>query len=134
MGAVKNLLWIDCIAAALAGSAVLLLVPWLGPLYGLPPGLLQFIGIANLLYGGYSLSLALRRRRPQALITVLVVANGVWALACVGMAAHFSATATWLGLGHLVGEAIFVGGLAACEWVWRRQLLWAMDSPDGAAS
>ena len=122
MGAVKNLLWIDCMAAALAGSAVLLLVPWLAPLHGLPPGLLQFIGATNLLYGGYSFSLALRRRRPQALIAVLVVANGAWALACVGMAVRFADSATGFGMAHLVGEALFVGGLAACEWVWRAQL------------
>lgn len=121
--AVKNeLLWVDCIAAAVGGLAVLLLLPWLVPIYGLPPGWLQGVGIANLLYGSYSFSLALRRRRPQAFITLLVVANAAWALVCVGMALHFADSATWLGLGHLVVEAVVVGGLAACEWRWRAQL------------
>lgn len=132
MGIAKNLLWIDCTAAALAGGAVLLLAPWLGTLHGLPPGLLTLIGVANLLYGGYSFSLAIRGRRPQALIAVLVVANAAWSLACVGMAVHFSGTATWFGLAHLVGEALFVGGLAASEWGWRQQLLWASGSPGKA--
>lgn len=124
MGAAKtHLLWIDCIAAALGGGAVLLLLPWLGALYGLPPGVLAAIGVANLLYGAYSCSLAVRRHRRRALVTLLVAANGAWALACVGMALHFAGSATWLGLGHLVLEAVFVGGLAVCEWRARGRLV-----------
>jgi hypothetical protein len=118
----RNLLWIDCGAAVLAGTAVLCLLPWLSRLYGLPPGLLQATGIANLLYGGYSLSLALRRRRPGVWIAVLVAANALWALACLAMAVQFAGSATGFGLAHLVGEALFVGGLAACEWRWRGRL------------
>lgn len=121
----KHLLWIDCIAAALAGSAVLLLMPWLPRWYGLPPGLLQAVGVANLLYGSFSFALAVQHRRPRALIQVLVVANAGWAMVCVAMAAHFLGTATLFGLAHLVGEALFVGGLAACEWRWRSLLLGA---------
>ena len=116
------LLWIDGAAAALAGAAVLLLAPWLAGLHGLPPGLLQGIGVVNLLYGSYSLSLALRQRRPRALIVLLVAANGLWALACLAMAVRFAGSATAFGLVHLVGEALFVGGLAACEWHWRARL------------
>jgi hypothetical protein len=39
------------------------------------------------------------------------------------MAAHFFETATVFGIGQLVGEAIFVGGLACLEWKWRDRLL-----------
>jgi hypothetical protein len=35
----------------------------------------------------------------------------------------FADTATFLGLGHLIAEAIFVGSLAAQEWKWRAQLV-----------
>lgn len=38
----------------------------------------------------------------------------------------FAGSASPFGLGHLVGEAIFVGGLAGLvEWRWREQLLTA---------
>ena len=33
-------------------------------------------------------------------------------------------TASWLGLAHLILEALFVGGLALLEWRWR-EVLWA---------
>ena len=54
-----------------------------------------------------------------------MVANLTWAVVCLGLAAAFSASATGFGLGHLVAEAVFVGGLGALEWNQRDQLLTA---------
>jgi uncharacterized membrane protein YjjB (DUF3815 family) len=123
MRIIRSLLWIDCIAGALAGVLVLLFSEWLSRLYSLPPEILYFTGLVNLLYATYSFSLAKRRARPKALIILLAAANGAWALACLGLAIHFFETATFIGIGLLVGEAIFVGGLASLEWKWRDQLL-----------
>ncbi len=121
----KNLLWVDCIAAALAGVTVLLLSGWLSSLHALPRGLLLFIGAVNLLYASYSFSLAARSRRPRSWINLLVFANLAWTVVCLGLAVVFAGSATPFGIGHLVGEAIFVGGLASLEWRWREQLLTA---------
>lgn len=119
----KNLLWIDCIAGALAGVLVLTFSGWLSSLHALPRELLLVNGAVNLLYASYSFSLAVRATRPRSLIEVLVFANLAWALVCLCLAAIFAGPATAFGLGHLVGEAIFVGGLAGLEWRWRDQLL-----------
>lgn len=121
----RKLLWIDCIAGALAGVTVLMLSGWLSGLHALPRGLLLVNGAANLLYASYSFSLARRRRRPRALINLLVFANLAWAVACLVLAGRFAGSATVFGMGHLVGEAIFVGGLACLEWRWRTALLTA---------
>jgi hypothetical protein len=112
MRIIRSLLWIDCIAGALVGLLVLLFGEWLSRLYLLPPAILYFMALANLLYATYSFSLAKRRTRPRALIILLVGANGAWTFVCLGLATHFFETATFLGIGLLVGEAIFVGGLA----------------------
>lgn len=119
----KNLLWIDCIAGALAGAAVLILSGWLSGVHALPRELLLINGAANLLYASYSFSLARRRRRPRALIHLLVIANFAWALVCLGLAGAFAGSVSVFGMAHLVGEAVFVGGLAALEWRWREQLV-----------
>lgn len=119
----KNLLWIDCIAGALAGAAVLILSGWLSGVHALPRELLLINGAANLLYASYSFSLARRRMRPRALIHLLVIANFAWALACLALAGAFAGSASVFGMAHLVGEAVFVGGLAALEWRWREQLV-----------
>jgi hypothetical protein len=79
MLAMKNLPWVDCSTAALAGVAVLLLGEWLSGLHALPRGLLLFTGVANLLYASYSFTLsftlATRSRRRRGLVTLLVAAN-----------------------------------------------------------
>lgn len=119
----KNLLWVDCSAAALAGVAVLTLSGWLSSLYALPRGLLLLMGAVNVLYASYSFTLAARSRRPRSWINLLVFANLAWALVCLGLAWVFAGSATLFGIGHLAGEAAFVGGLGSLEWRWRQQLL-----------
>ncbi len=119
----SNLLWIDSLGGLTVGIAMLLLLGWLTPLYKLPRGLILLIGAMNVLYGLYSLSLAVRGRRPKAFILLLIAANAVWALACVRWAAIYVREASILGFAHLSVEALFVGGLAVLEWKWREQLL-----------
>ncbi|MBB4636751.1 hypothetical protein [Longimicrobium terrae] len=118
----RNLLWIDCIAGALAGATMLVLGGWLSELYGVPCGLLLFMGAANLLYAAYSFSLAARTRRSTNLILLLVLANLAWAAVCAGLAVVFRDSATPLGIAALAVEAVFVGALACLEWRWRNQL------------
>ncbi len=119
----KHLLWIDCTAGALAGVAMLLLMDWLAALYGMPADLLVFMGVANVLYASYSLSLAIRRTRTPLMLNTLIVANGVWALVCIGLAVRWAGTASLFGMAHLLTEALFVGRLARLEWKWRGLLL-----------
>lgn len=121
----RKLLWVDCTAAALAGAAVVAFSGWLSRLYALPRDLLLLIGAVNLLYGCYSFSLAVRARRPKHLLNVLVFANLAWAAVCLGLAVVFWRPATPFGLTQLIGEAVFVGGLAGLEWSQRDQLLTA---------
>ncbi len=118
----RKLLWVDGLAGAFVGVVVLSISRWLSGWYRLPHDLVFFMGVMNLVYAGYSLSLASRKRRPMALIVLLVFANLGWAVACVRWGLIFAPSASWLGLVQLWGEALFVGGLAALEWRWREQL------------
>ena len=108
-----RLLWLDATAAAAAGLAVWVLGGWLSPLYQLPHALLTFIAAVNLLYAGYSFSLARRRQRSLPWVHALIAGNLAWAAACAGMAWRFAGEASAFGMFHLIGEAIFVGGLLA---------------------
>lgn len=119
----KNLLWIDCTGAAVAGVVVITFSGWLSRLEGLPEELLIFTGAVNLLYASYSFFLAVRAERPMRLIKLLVFANLAWAPVCLMLVAVYSATATPFAYLHLVGEAIYVGTLAVFEWRYREVLL-----------
>ena len=107
---------------------VLLSAP-LSTLEGLPRELLLFTGAANLMYGSYSFSLARRHHRPERLIKVLVIANLAWVPVCFALAIAYASTATPFGFLHLIGEGVFVGGLAVLEWQNRSLLLTAPGAP-----
>lgn len=122
MALLRNLLWVDCLAAAVVGAAGLSFSGWLSRLLTLPQGLVVGFAVANLLYASLSGSLAVRPRRPPALIRLLVVANAAWALWCFVALAWFAGQASWLGLAYLGAEGVFVGVLAALEWSQRARL------------
>ena len=122
MRLLRRLLWVDCGAALLAGTAVLALSGCLSGLYALPRELLLGMGAVNLAYGTFSGSLARRARRPRALIVLLVVANAAWAVFCGLAAVSFAETASAFGMAHLIGEGTFVAGLAGLEWRERERL------------
>ncbi|MEM1043360.1 MAG: hypothetical protein AAGI91_12110 [Bacteroidota bacterium] len=124
----RRLLWVDCIAGGVAGVTVLALSGWLSRIEGLPHKVLLFTGVVNLLYASCSFSLARRAERPRSGIKLLVAANLAWVPVCLGLAWTFREQATWLGLAHLTGEAVFVGGLALLEWKHREALLNAPDA------
>jgi hypothetical protein len=119
----RNLLWVDCCAALLAGVVVLTLSEWLSQLYAVPRALLVSVAIVNMAYGTFSFSLARRPRRPRSLIVLLVVANATWAALCALAAMILAGTASAFGLAHFTGEGLFVGGLASLEWSQRERLL-----------
>ena len=95
------MMWVDCIAGALAGVLVLMFSGWLSPLHALPREILLLNGATNLLYASYSVSLAVRATQPRSLIKVLVFANLSWALVCLCLAAFLAGSATVFGIGHL---------------------------------
>lgn len=118
----KNILWIDCTAAAFAGLIVLLAAQWLSQLYHLPMGIVVFVGCVNLLYASYSFTLANYKKRSLFLINILVIANSIWVLVCLVILWRFWQQMTIFAVIHIAGEAIFVGALARLEYQWRHQL------------
>lgn len=119
----RNLLWVDSLAGLVVGVLMLSLSNWLAGWYQLPRDLLILMGIANMAYGMFSFSLAVRTQRPKSLILLLIIANSVWAVLCIYWGICFSQSASIFGLVQLFGEAAFVGGLAYLEWHWLSALM-----------
>lgn len=117
-----RLLWIDWTSAAIVGVATLSLCDWLSKYGGLPRHVLLGVGLANLAYAGFALSLCIRPTRSVRLIGVLVAANLAWSLICVGVLFGHRTAVTPLALLHLGGEAVYVAGLALLEWRHRGRL------------
>lgn len=113
------LLSIDSLAGLIAGGLVLAALPIVTVWHNWSYDFARFIGLANVAYGCYSGVLALyaRRRMRIARLTaiLLIVANSAWAVHCLAQVWLLRESASYLGLAHLLLEAIFVGGLAYIE-------------------
>jgi hypothetical protein len=127
MRVIRNILWIDCFAAALGGMAVLAFSDWLSRLHELPNPVLIAIGLVSLFYAAYAFALARQSRRCVPLVVVLACANASWALVCLGLVAHFLGRISLWGMTHLIGEALFVASLAYLEWTHRHALAHRCD-------
>lgn len=112
----KRLLWIDGIAALLAGTILLIFGFRLSVFFQLPDNLVKAQGIISLVYSSYSLSLARRESNSKRLIYLLAVANAVYALFGICLLLYFFKTASIYGILYLIAEILFVGLLAVLEW------------------
>lgn len=111
------LITVDWIAGAIVGLLVLSVTGWLAALYALPETLLRVMGGANLLYACVSFTLAMRRDGDHVpLLGAVAAANMAWAAVCVVLAVLWFGEASVIGVGQLVAEAVFVGGLGVLEW------------------
>jgi hypothetical protein len=127
--ALRRLLWLDALAGLGVGAAMLALTlaGVLAPLLGLTTRLLLVTAAANLAYGSYACSLAVRARAPRrAAVAALIAANLTWTGVCVVLAASVAGPGRWLGAGYLLGEGVVVGALALVE---RRALARARLTP-----
>jgi len=111
----RPLLWFDCAAAAIAGTAMLALAWLLAPLFGLPRVVVVFVGLVNLAYGAFSFSLARQPSPARGRVRALVTANLLWVGVCVVMALYFAGPGSWLGASYMLAEGFFVGALATVE-------------------
>jgi hypothetical protein len=110
---IRNLLWLDCTAAGVAGLLVLAISPWLAPLYELTQSRVVALALVNLLYASFSFTLARNPGLRSAWVYALAAANVAWACLLVFLSTQIPMS-RW-GLAHFLGEALFVGGLGLLE-------------------
>jgi hypothetical protein len=106
----------------LVGAAVLLVSGALSEWCMLPRALLRLVGLVNLVYGAYALSLAWSAARPLWRIQLLAAANMAWFVVCSLVVTRFAGEASALGLAYVGGEGLYVGALGVVEWRWRAHL------------
>ena len=114
-----KLLSIDSLGGLAVGIATVFLVPYISSWYGWSPGFTLYMGLVNIAYGCFSGVQALRLKRKkqisQSMIIILVIANSVWAGQCFTQAWWQFESSSFLGLGHLILEGLYVGVLAFLE-------------------
>ncbi|ODA31267.1 hypothetical protein [Planctopirus hydrillae] len=117
MTSARLLILLDWTAGAGAGVLMILLRFWLAELYQLPAELMLTFGMVNLAYASFSFILWLLSRKDYVPgLQMIAAANILWAIVCLAMFFVWWGTASFLGAGHFVGEALIVGGMGLLEW------------------
>jgi len=117
-----NIILLDGIAGTISGVVVLLLGSLILKTHHWSETFIVVHVLTSLTYGAYALLLSYRKFRPVKMISILAMANCIWALACGTLAVLWYTKLTFFGLGHLVLEFLFVGALGIYEWRYRSDL------------
>ena len=115
----RRLVWGDSFGGLVAGTIGWVVSGWLSSFYGLPVTLMRVIATVNLLYGMYSLVLALSPVRSRKRVLFLIGSNFFWVGVCSVLAVVYWPTANVFGVGHLIVEGAIVGAIACVEWRYR---------------
>ncbi len=109
----------DSLSALAAGAATWALAPLLQTLHHWTNDFAHFMAFANIGFGLFSgiLFLFFRKRSqgPFWQLGVLVAGNTLWAIQCFFQAWHLRSEASFVGIGHLILEGVYVGLLAYVE-------------------
>ena len=117
-----RILWLDCFGGLIVGAAVLAISVQLSELENLPLRLVLGMGIVNVLYGSYSLFVALQKPRAMRLVETLAIANVAWLIVCVAFVLIWAKQISSFGIFHLLGEGMYVAVLGFIEWRWKDKL------------
>ena len=112
---IRKLLWIDGIAALVAGLAVLCLRGSLSELFQLPERILLVQAIITLVYTCYSTTLAQNKIYTKRLTRILVIANFTYVVFCLGLFMSTFGETNVLGKVYFILEALFISTLATLE-------------------
>ena len=119
MKSIRTILAIDSIGALITGILILGLSSFIAPLYAWSHEHVLFVAAGHLSYGTYSGILALGYFRkswlPSIPVTVLIIANAVWAGQCFTNLWLLRHESSWLGLSHLAMEGVYLFVLAYLE-------------------
>lgn len=126
-----RILWIDCLGGLIVGCAVIACHQVLSDWENLPIRIVIGMGVANVLYGSYSLYVTTRRSRSIGLIQLLAIANMSWLFVCIGIAASHWPEISAFGLLHVIGEGAYVAGLGYTEWRLQKTLADAQTDISG---
>ena len=119
----QKILWVDCLGGLLVGVIVLCACQPISRLDNLPLGIIVGVGIANLVYGSFSLWLTTRHSRPRSLIKLLAIANMLWLVVCIVIVVTNWQQISIFGILHKLGEGLFVASLGYLEWDWQDALV-----------
>ena len=113
----RVLLGLDGAFCLVGGVALVAAAGVLGPVMGLPVGLLRGAGLVLLPWGAFVAWCASRAVPPRPAVLAVVVLNLIWAVDSVVLLAMGWVAPNGLGVGFVLGQAAMGGGIAVLQWL-----------------
>jgi hypothetical protein len=111
----------DAVASGATGLLTLVAGPALAPVFGLPAGLLQGVGLVCITWAAFIGWLARRETLPVWLIWTVLALNLVWVADSFLLLVSGWVVPTALGVGFAAAQALAVAGLTALQWMGLRR-------------
>lgn len=117
----RRLLLLDAAASGATGLLMLLITGWLAQWLALPAELLRGAGLVLVPYVAFVTYLGLSERAPRAAIWAVVVANGLWATASLGLLLSGWVAPSALGYAFIVAQALVVAMFGELQYIALRR-------------
>ncbi|MES2950043.1 MAG: hypothetical protein V4858_15995 [Pseudomonadota bacterium] len=117
----RRVLWLDA-ATGLTGLSQYMFADALAPLLGLPADLLSWSGVALGVFVLFISWIATRKTIPAGAVWLLIGANVLWVLGCVGLLAGSLVAPTIFGVLFLISHVVSVGVFVELEWIGVRKI------------
>ena len=118
----RRVLWLDAATGVATGLLQFGFADALAPLLGLPANLLSWSGAALGVFVLFISWIATRKNIPAGAVWLLIGANVLWLLGCLGLLASSLVAPTVFGVSFLITQAVTVGLLVELEWIGVRKI------------
>lgn len=119
----RRVLWADAASGVATGLLQFEFADALAPLLGLPANLLLWSSYALGVFVLGITWIATRKTIPAGAVWLLIGANALWVVACLGLLASSLVAPTLFGVSFLITQAVTVGVLVELEWIGVRKIL-----------
>jgi hypothetical protein len=113
---IKNLFWIDGLAALISGTIVILCKNWFSLLSNLPSNLLENLAIIAFVFASFSITNAILNTDYKPVFSLLIIANLLYVLFCLILLIFYFKSINWYGISFLVFDLSVVSVLAFIEY------------------
>jgi len=117
----RRVLGVDALTSGAMGLLLVALATPLGRWFGLPPGMLQQVGLFLLGFAVVVAALAWREASPRLLVWAVIIGNALWAVDSLLLLVSGWVAPTTLGGGFIVLQALVVALLAELEYAGLRR-------------
>ncbi|MES2583471.1 MAG: hypothetical protein V4627_12200 [Pseudomonadota bacterium] len=118
----RRVLWADAGIGVLTGLEQYMFADVLAPILGLPASLLSGSAVALAGFVLFIAWIATRKSIPAGAVWLLIGANALWVVGCLGLLASSLVAPTAFGVAFLIIHAVSVGVFVELEWIGVRKL------------